>query len=162
MSIYFIINSSCVVVFTKRVVLVYITLFALCLTLAFFGDRKGQAPLPDYNTTSDIKYQTPDYFKGVWISYTEFADMIKDKDEPQYKARCGEVADSICQKGYNSVILHVRAHCDAYYYSDIFPFARGLKKPDFDPLEIFLTVAREHKLSVQGWINPFRGFEGMT
>lgn len=103
----------------------------------------------------------PEEMKGVWLSYSEFAELIKDCDLETYRKRCNDTLQKIRDKGLNTVILHLRANCDSFYFSTLFPWTNRVKKPDFDPLKEFLAVSKEKGIAVHGWINPFRGFEGM-
>lgn len=68
---------------------------------------------------------------------------------------------NIRESGMNTVIVHVRPFCDAFYASELFPWSVYLtgtqgQGVDYDPLGIFLAAAKAQNLSVQAWINPYR------
>ncbi|MBR2151863.1 MAG: family 10 glycosylhydrolase [Clostridia bacterium] len=136
--------------FFRRTTLIAV-LVILAITLSVFSIKNKEQPITTQSTQTDAK------FLGVWINYIEFAHMIEDKNEEQYQEHISGVLKSIKDMGFNTVVLHIRSHCDAFYRSNIFPYSSLLKSvPTFDPLEIFLEIAHEFNLSVHGWINPYR------
>ncbi len=126
-------------------------LVILAITLSVLSIKNKEQPITTQSTQNDAK------FLGIWINYIEFANMINNKNEQQYKEHISGVLKSIKDMGFNTVVLHIRSHCDAFYRSNIFPYSSLLKSvPTFDPLEILLEIAHEFNLSVHGWINPYR------
>ena len=69
--------------------------------------------------------------------------------------------DNCVSLGVNTVFVHVRGHGDAYYKSELFPWARQItgtfgNDPGFDPLIIMIEEAHKRNLSFRAWINPMR------
>lgn len=122
---------------------------------------------------ADIKglsaYGLSDYsdIKGVWINYLEFGEMIRGKTAEQYRSEVEKCLDNIETLNLNTVILHIRSHCDAFYNSDIFPYSYQLSGKQgegcgFDPLSEFITLAHNRNIRVEGWINPYRAASGKS
>lgn len=122
---------------------------------------------------ADVKglsaYGLSDYsdIKGVWINYLEFGEMIRGKTAEQYRSEVEKCLDNIENLNLNTVILHIRSHCDAFYNSDIFPYSYQLSGKQgegcgFDPLSEFITLAHNRNIRVEGWINPYRAASGKS
>lgn len=122
---------------------------------------------------ADVKglsaYGLSDYsdIKGVWINYLEFGEMIRGKTAEQYRSEVEKCLDNIETLNLNTVILHIRSHCDAFYNSDIFPYSYQLSGKQgegcgFDPLLEFITLAHNRNIRVEGWINPYRAASGKS
>lgn len=99
--------------------------------------------------------------KGVWISYIELAELLSGQSAGGFRSNIGAVFDNCVSLGINTVYVHVRSHSDAYYRSEIFPWARNITgtlgaDPGFDPLQIMLEEAHSRNISFQAWINPLR------
>ncbi len=136
--------------FFRRTTLIA-TLLIFAVALSLLSVKKQESPLVTQNSTNDIT------FLGVWINYIEFADMIKGKNETQYKEHISDIISGIKDMGFNTIVLHIRSHCDAFYRSNIFPYSSLLKSvPTFDPLDIFLEIAHNFGIKVHGWVNPYR------
>lgn len=133
--------------FRRTTLIALLLIFAILLSV--FSAKKPR------NTTQTVKEDAP--FLGVWINYIEFADMINDKNETQYKEHISDIISGIKDMGFNTIVLHIRSHCDAFYPSSIFPYSSLLNSiPNFDPLDIFIDIAHNFGIKVHGWINPYR------
>ena len=100
-----------------------------------------------------------DIQKAVWISYLDLGEMLEGHSEDTFKDRFSVACENISALGCNTVYVHVRAFGDAYYDSELFPWADAVShggEPDFDPLEIMVDIAHENGLSFHAWINPLR------
>ncbi len=100
-----------------------------------------------------------DRLRGMWISFFEIQVMCESKKGFRYEF--AKALDQCADYGTNSVYVHVRSHCDAYYKSDIFPWSVYVtgeqgKAPDFDPLEIMIEEAHKRDIQIHAWINPYR------
>ncbi len=100
------------------------------------------------------------YVKAVWISYIELSAFYR-KSEAEFRQGFAQMLDKCTDLGINTVYVHVRAFGDAYYYSDLYPFAKQLSgtlgtRTDYDPLKIMISEAHSRNLSFHAWINPMR------
>lgn len=110
------------------------------------------------NSYSALNYKE---VRGVWISYIELASMLTGKTESQFTSTIRQVFTNCANMGINTVYVHVRAHGDAYYPSQYFPWSKYVTgtvgiAPSFDPLKIMVSEAHALGLSFQAWINPYR------
>jgi uncharacterized lipoprotein YddW (UPF0748 family) len=98
---------------------------------------------------------------GVWISFIELQEAFSGRTEASFRANFAAMLDNCKSLGINTVYVHVRGHGDAYYKSELFPWARQITgtfgtAPDFDPLEIMLEEAHARNISFRAWLNPMR------
>lgn len=105
--------------------------------------------------------------RGVWISYITLDMSGTDRSEQAFQNRIDEIISQSLKNGINTLIVHVRSHCDAIYKSQYFPFSHIIsgtqgKDPGFDPLEYIVTAAHKAGLEIHAWINPFRVKENKT
>ena len=121
-----------------------------------------ETDLPDFSQNS---YKPLNYseVKGIWISYIEISDFLTGKTESQFRANIGAAYDKCVGLGLNTVYVHARAFCDAFYDSELFPLTKYVtgsygSKMSFDPLKIMVDEAHKRGLSFQAWINPLRAY----
>jgi uncharacterized lipoprotein YddW (UPF0748 family) len=64
--------------------------------------------------------------------------------------------------GLNRVYFQVRGRSDAFYKSNLEPWAEELggKDPGFDPLEVAIVEARKNSLELHAWVNVLAGWKG--
>ncbi len=100
--------------------------------------------------------------RAVWIYYSELSmQSVGGGTKAAFESKAKEMTRNIREAGLNTVILHVRPFCDAFYPSEIFPWTAYLTGTQgaavaYDPLAVFLECAKAEGLSVQGWFNPYR------
>jgi len=94
--------------------------------------------------------------RAIWIPVMIYQNWMTDKSESEFRIHVRNAFQNCADLGLNTVFLHVRAYCDAYYDSDLFPSGVYLNG-DYDPLEIMLEEAHALNLSAHAWINPLRG-----
>ncbi len=109
---------------------------------------------------SEVK-QTVLPTRSVWISFLEYDTMLKGKDQKTFTANVNKMYDRLVSKNINSVIIHARAHGDAYYKSTQYPWASRItgtvdKAPSYDPFKILVDLANKRGLEIHAWINPYR------
>lgn len=98
--------------------------------------------------------------RGVWISCYDHI-CAAGKTRAEYKAETDEIFKTISEAGLNAAFVHLRAFSDAFYESELYPYSsfiagtEGASLP-FDPFRVVLESADKYKISVHGWINPFR------
>lgn len=91
--------------------------------------------------------------RGVWLSFNDMANFDT--------ARIDAFLDAAAAMKLNTVFVHARAFSDAFYQSDLFPWAHKLtgvqgQAPAVDPLQYVITGCRQRGLRVEAWINPYR------
>lgn len=134
-------------------------LFALILMLLLLSSctfHMNPKKESEETTKSTCKSST---IKGVWISCYEL--NFSDKSEINFVKQIDKMFCDIKHKGFNTVFVHVRSHCDAFYKSKYYPFSSFVSgkqgvDPGYDPLEIMCYFANMYSLKIHAWINPFR------
>ena len=95
--------------------------------------------------------------RGVWVtrwSYRSEADL-------------DAILDDVASAGLTHVFLQVRGRWDAFYRSDLEPWAAELsgtlgKDPGWDPLEYAVAAAHERGLELHAWINVYAMWQGSS
>ncbi len=97
--------------------------------------------------------------RAAWLSFYEFPG-IEGKTADGYFSEAEKLFSELEKCGINTVFLHLRAFCDSFYPSAIFPASRYAVgrggKFTFDPLKLLLSAAGNYGIAVHAWINPFR------
>lgn len=128
----------------------------LCIVMAsilLMGGCAAPHPQPSPPPIADTEW------RAVWVSYLELDAMLTGVDSVTAAVRLDEVMDTCRTRGMTAVLLHVRAHSDAYYRSTIFPpadAAAALLADGFDPLAYAVEAAHARGLTLHAWINPYR------
>jgi uncharacterized lipoprotein YddW (UPF0748 family) len=83
------------------------------------------------------------------------------RSEAGFRSNFSEMMENCKNMGINTVYVHVRGHGDAYYRSELFPWAKQIMgtvgtAPDFDPLAIMIEEAHARNISFRAWLNPMR------
>lgn len=109
--------------------------------------------------TSSVKnvFDTSDELRGVWISYGEMGSAFNG----DFYKNIDEMLDNIKNLGFNTAFVHMRAFCDAFYPSEIFPWSAYISgeqgvSPGFDPLEYIIKSAKKRNIEIHAWLNPYR------
>lgn len=149
----------------------YGLIFFLCLLfVAVLFCQKPFDMLPqDFSNNIDFNNQDqksktmekPSEMRACWFSYLEWQLLLKHKDEKQFIETVRGIFDNLHSCGINTLMLHLRAFGDAFYESTTSPASKYFTdnvgdKLKFDPLKIIIDIAKEHSISVHGWINPLR------
>ncbi len=135
-------------------------LLAACTALCLLAP-KGEAPKTEdaATPTAANARRAVAGIKAVWLNYIEFGELISGKDEAAFSAAADEVVENLASLGFNTLFLHVRAHWDSFYPSDLFPWAAevndGAGVP-YDPLAILLEKAHRRGVALHAWVNPYR------
>lgn len=101
------------------------------------------------------------FFIGSWLSYIELLPASFDGSVQSYEAYIGSLADNMKKVGVTDVFVQVRPFCDAVYPSEIAVSSacvsgkQGNELP-FDFLMVIIREMKERKISVHGWLNPYR------
>lgn len=102
---------------------------------------------------------TQEKVKGVWLNYMEVASLMNGVDEQEYKSNLDTVLNHLQDMGFNTLFFHVRSHSDSLYPSRVFPWSKFVNQGQgvtYDPLKIAIEKAREKKIAIHAWINPYR------
>lgn len=91
--------------------------------------------------------------RAIWV--TRFAWNT----EPAVRAIIDRAADA----GFNTVYFQIRGNGDAYYDSDLAPWAKRLtgqlgKDPGWDPLQVAIDQAHSHGIELHAYFNVFTGW----
>ena len=125
--------------------------------------QKTEAAQPSEPTsstqTADADTQSvKDEVRALWITYSELGTAFQSGN---FKSAFDKMMDDCVGLGINTVYVHVRAFCDSFYPSDIFPWSKYAfdsngRAPDFDPLEYMIKSAHSRSIGFHAWINPYR------
>ncbi len=112
---------------------------------------------------SQKKQNNTEETRAIWISYIDYTQILWGKSETEYKQNLNELFLNLETLKINTIYVHASAFTDAYYDSKIYPtsqYATGTidGSLSFDPLKIFVEKAKENKIKIEAWINPFRSF----
>lgn len=97
--------------------------------------------------------------RAVWLTYYEISDMCKGKTKEYFRKAANTLLTELSASGINTVFYQARAFADALYTSKLFPVSLYISdngKTEYDPLEVFIGCAKDFKISVHAWVNPFR------
>ena len=103
------------------------------------------APLSAGQSADSVKSEPQQEVRALWVVRTTLTSPEKIR----------AMAQAAKENGFNTLIVQVRGRGDAYYRSRMEPRAIELKDqpPDFDPLAVTLTEARQRGLKVHAWVN---------
>lgn len=149
----------------KRILLCALVLLVaagvLVVKLQNRGDKESETKSPQTETGQSAT--TPEgEIRAVWVNYNELSMQSQNGGtKAQFTEKAKKITTDIASAGLNTVIVHVRPFCDAFYPSELFPWTSYLtgtqgQAVDYDPLQIFIDCAKASNLSVQAWINPYR------
>lgn len=102
---------------------------------------------------------SPDYVRGVWISYIDFKPAgLYNKSESVFTQNADQLFKQLKKDGINTAYVHVIPKNNAIYPSKFLKWctSMGKKRPNYDPLEILVEKAHKYDISFHAWINPYR------
>lgn len=97
--------------------------------------------------------------RGIFISYIELNNYIKNKSLYESKENIKKIIKNIKDNKFNTIILQIRSHNDAIYKSDIFKTSESIILEDnknYDVLEYFIEQSKKENIKIYGWMNPYR------
>lgn len=130
-------------------------LLCLCMLFSLFGCQAQRDTTQTNEKKTEPKINYTDNLKAVWLSYYEIGDIFRSLDESAAKEKADDLFADLNQRGINTVFFHVRAFCDAFYQSSLFPRS-AYCAPDYDLLKIVLHSAHQNDISLHAWVNPYR------
>lgn len=147
----------------KRFLFAFVFIALVGAAVYFFSQPKNDVPTPPEGTAQPAPtVLVSDEVRAVWVNYNELSmKSVGGGTEADFRNKAEEMCRNIRESGMNTVILHVRPFCDAFYPSEHFPWSVYLtgtqgQAVGYDPVGIFLSCAKAQNLSVQAWINPYR------
>ena len=142
----------------KRILLCALVLLVaagvLVVKLQNRGDREAETNPPQTETGQSV-VSPENEIRAVWVNYNELSMKAQNGGtKAQFTEKAKKITTDIASAGLNTVIVHVRPFCDAFYPSELFPWTSYLtgtqgKAVDYDPLQIFIDCAKAGNLSVQ-------------
>ena len=106
------------------------------------------------DTYKPLNYSTQ---QAMWFTYMDYENILLDKTEDEFTKNIIERFVKAKSLGINTIYIQVRAFCDAYYNSELFPRGEYFSPTsDFDPLTIMINSAHSLNLSIHAWVNPMR------
>lgn len=99
--------------------------------------------------------------RGIFISYIECLNHLKNKSEIETKSEINNIIDNVKKYYFNRIYLQVRPFSDSIYNSEIFPSSYTIvsnqgDKPSIDVLAYFISQAKKNNIELYAWINPYR------
>ena len=92
--------------------------------------------------------------RALWVSRYDWSDA----------AQLRALIDSAAAANFNIIYFQVRARSDAYYHSNLEPWAHRPpaftlgRDPGWDPLAVALSAAQAKGVQVHAWLNAFIGW----
>ncbi len=146
----------------KRMILAVLFIVAAAGAVYFFLRQDTEMKMPQEPPSVPQTVSAGEEVRAVWVNYNELSmKSLGGGTAADFKSKAEEMCRNLRESGMNTVIVHVRPFCDAFYESALFPWSVYLtgiqgQAVDYDPFGIFLTAAKAQNLSVQAWINPYR------
>ncbi len=96
---------------------------------------------------------------GVWVPYLSLA--TEEHTQAAFEENFKSIANTARDKGLNALFVHVRAFCDAFYPSELYPWSHLLtgtqgQDPGFDPLAFMVEYTHSLGMEFHAWVNPLR------
>lgn len=104
-------------------------------------------------------------FKGIWLSQFDLKGIYQEngaqRDKTDFTNLIAKTLDNIKRQGFNTVMLQVRPNGDSMYPSAYYPMSKYVvgeygREATYDPVAIFVELAKERDLAIHAWINPMR------
>ena len=91
--------------------------------------------------------------KGVFISYIDLRNYVKNSDVFGFKENICKMLDNISSLKFNMIILQVVSFSDAIYESSIYPWSSVISvsegvSPGFSVLDYFIEEAHKRNIGV--------------
>lgn len=126
----------------KRVILYFLTILLLLTGCS----KQSQ--------TGENAVKKSEFSNGLWISYSEIADMLKSEKGLKYEFPL--LIEKSKKLNIDRFFIHVRSHGDSIFKSDYFPLTDTAQSVDYDIFEYMIEICRQNNIEVHAWINPYR------
>ena len=110
-------------------------------------------------------------FRGAWIATVGNIDYptTKTLTTAQQQAEFIKLLDQHQQAGINAVMVQIRTNGDAFYPSELAPWAEWLTgrqgkapEPYYDPMAFMLAECRKRGIEFHAWFNPYRAVSNVN
>ena len=118
--------------------------FVSLLVIFFFAS--GRAPAEEPLRAPEVR--------AIWVTRWDYRSAA---DVRTILGNCRSL-------GLNRVYFQVRGRSDAFYRSNLEPWAEELggRDPGFDPLAVAIAEARKQDLELHAWANVLAGWKGRS
>lgn len=150
----------------KKVMLCCLLTAVLLVLAACSGRAPREETLPETEPIQQESAVQPirkrEELRAVWITYQELSmAQSGGGDAAAFRAKAAQMMENAASIRTTAVFVHVRAFCDAFYKSTLFPYSKYItgepgKDPGYDPLQILIEEAHKRSLELHAWINPYR------
>ena len=134
-------------------------LIILLLTIPFIVIYKSTGERKEEKKTNHPVIKEESELRGVFISYMELNNYIKDKTKEETQKNIDTIIKNIKKNNLNTIILQVRSHDDAIYKSSFFKTSDSILLKDnkaYDVLDYFINKCESVNIDLFLWINPYR------
>ncbi len=146
----------------KRILIPLLALFFLTLSISLSVKANPQAEHTVYLPAilkPDPTVTPLEEFRGVWVSRYDWTRYGRSADP----AKIDEIITNIADAGFNVIFFQVRGTADAYYPSDIEPWAQRVSggqlgqapDPFWDPLAYMVAQAHAQNIQVHAYLNSY-------
>ncbi len=110
-------------------------------------------------------FNSENTMNGIWVSQFDmhpiFRDGGKQRDKEDFREKIEVMMSNLKRDGFDTVFLQIRPNGDSMYESEIYPLSKYIAgvyggRIEYDAIDIYLSSAKRHGISVHAWINPFR------
>lgn len=146
----------------KRIFPFILSFVILSVAVYFAGQNRSEVIKKDDDEKPDTSaVETDEEMRGVWVTYMTLDTEGEDDPEQRLKDKTDRIIEVMKSSDLNTMIVQVRPFCDALYRSKVYPWSHIItgaqgEDPGFDPLQIICEKARENKIAVHAWVNPYR------
>ena len=125
------------------------------------------APTADAPTAEQDEWRTGTV-KAIWLTQFDMSSVYRQdgyqREQGDFTQKARVIFQNIRNMGFNTVFLQIRPNADSMYPSEVYPMSGYVtgsygRQPEYDPVEILVTLARQEGLSVHAWINPMRAMK---
>ncbi len=148
----------------------FLMFFVLCFILVSCSAHADDPPDKQKNTAPlyEVSFLTDNsnsFLKAIWLTQFDlhpiFRDGKKQREQQDFCVLAEQIFENISQMGFDTVFLQARPNGDSFFETELYPTSKYVSgilggELEYDPLEILVTLAKKHNLSVHGWINPLR------
>ena len=125
------------------IITMILAVLSVAISIKFNENNRSFSPAVNRKpqSMSATKDESPKEMRGLWVSYISLDMSGTDRSEEAFREKLRNISATAKEYSCNSVFIHVRAFCDAFYDSEIFPSSHILwgkqgSEENFDGLKI--------------------------